>query len=111
MRVVEIGRQAHVDADGHGAVALQVAGLGDVAEVGDLVGARASAERRPARAGAGIFRGRDAHLVALEDVALQGEGHGGGDEIVGIVAGEDEHLGVRVDGIGPHGDRGAGSCR
>ncbi len=106
--VVEIGRKAHVGADGSSAGVLEVAGLGDVAEVRDLVGGE-PAGGVVGLARSGRFEAGDAHLVALEDVALQGQGHGGGDEVVGVIAGDDEQLGVGVGGIGAHGDGGAGA--
>ena len=46
--------------------------------------------------GAGGAEVGDAHLVALEDIALEGKRHGGGDEVVGVIAGDDEEFGVGV---------------
>lgn len=70
----EVGRDAHVEVEGAGAVALEFAGEGDVADAGDPVGGE------PARgvvgfAGRGDLERGDADLIGLEEVALEGEGH------------------------------------
>ncbi len=104
LAVVEVGRQPHIGPQRNRAIALQIARLGNVANMGDLVCAQ------PARSIVRLawrrhLQRRNAHLVALEEVSLQSERSRGNHQVVRIVAGQHQHLRIRIHRIGPHRNR------